>query len=42
MYRNGGALLYFMSEDEYEEQLPIETSVEPAESVRLGMIYQHL
>ena len=42
MYRNGGALLYFMSEDDYEAQLPIETSIEPAESVRLGLVYQHL
>jgi len=42
MYRNGGALLYFMSEDDYEAQLPLETSIEPAETVRLGMIYQHL
>ena len=42
MYRNGGALLYFMDGDDYEAQLPLETSPEPVESVRLGMIYQHL
>ncbi|MBW2262825.1 MAG: hypothetical protein JRG91_12690 [Deltaproteobacteria bacterium] len=42
MYRNGGALLYFMSDDDYEAQLPLEASPEPSEVVRLGMIYQHL
>lgn len=42
MYRNGAQLLYFLSPEQYDEQLPLEVSPAPAESVRLGMVYQHL
>lgn len=42
MYRNGGALLYFMGPEEYDALLPLEASPEPVEMVRLGMVYQHL
>jgi hypothetical protein len=42
MYRDGGALLYFMGRAEYDERLPLEASPAPRETVRVGMVYQHL
>jgi hypothetical protein len=42
MYQNGGALLYFMDRGQYDELLPIETSIPPASMERVGLVYHHL
>jgi hypothetical protein len=41
-YRDGSALIYFMSDEEYDAQLPLTASPPPAETVRVGMIYQNV
>ena len=41
-YRNGSALIYFMSEEDYDAQLPLRASPPPVETVRVGMIYENL
>jgi len=39
-YSNGAFLVYFMSREEYDAQLPLAASPPPAETVRVGMVYQ--
>jgi hypothetical protein len=41
-YRNGGALIYFMSDQDYNAQLPLTASPPPIETVRVGMIYENV
>ncbi|MBN1769692.1 MAG: hypothetical protein JXB32_00405 [Deltaproteobacteria bacterium] len=41
-YRNGAALIYFMSPEDYDAQLPLRASPPPVETVRVGMIYENL
>lgn len=41
-YRNGGALIYFMSDQDYNAQLPLAASPPPIETVRVGMIYENV
>lgn len=41
-YRDGSALIYFMSREDYDAQLPLAATPPPAETVRVGMIYQNL
>jgi len=41
-YRNGGALVYFMSDEDYNAQLPLTASPPPIETVRVGMIYENV
>jgi hypothetical protein len=41
-YRNGSALIYFMSGEDYDAQLPLTASPPPIETVRVGMIYEPL
>lgn len=41
-YRDGAALIYFMSREEYDAQLPLAATPPPAETVRVGMIYQYV
>ncbi len=42
LYRNGASMLYFLDRETYDAQLPISVSPPPEESVRVGMIYQHI
>ncbi len=41
-YSSGGSIIYFMPAEQYDEQLPLETSLAPTELIRVGMIYERL
>lgn len=41
-YSNGGSAIYFMSRDEYDEQLALQTSLAPTELVRVGLVYENM
>jgi len=42
LYSNGSHAIYFMTRDDYDAHMPLETSAPPDEIVRVGMVFETL